>query len=59
MKYKSPLPYIPAQYRKKMQLAPVDNSDSMTDKQIKFLQQVYGTFLYYVQAMDYNNVTYT
>ena len=52
MKCKSPSPYTPPQYRIKMQLAPVDDSDPMTDKQINLLQQVCGTFLYYVQAVD-------
>ena len=30
----------------------IDNSKPMNDKQIKLLQQVYGTFLYYAIAID-------
>ena len=52
MKCPSPSPYTPPKYGIKMQLAPIDESDPMTDKQIKLLQQVCGTFLYYARAVD-------
>ena len=40
MKWFSPFPYTPPQYGKKVQLAKVDKSEPMTDKQIKLLQKV-------------------
>ena len=38
--------------KKKVQMAKIDNSKPMNDKQIKLLQQVCGTFLYYARAID-------
>ena len=38
--------------RKKVQMGKIDNSKPMNDKQIKLLQQVCGTFLYYARAID-------
>ena len=52
MKCLSSSPYTLPQYKIKMQLAPIDDSDPMTDKQIKLLQQVCGTFLYYTRAVN-------
>ena len=51
-KCESPSSYRQPQYGIKMQLVPVDDSNPMTDKQIKLLQQVCGMFLYFVRAVD-------
>ena len=51
-KMPSPSPYTPPQYSKKVQLAKVDESEPMNNKQTKLLQQVCGTFLYYARAVD-------
>ena len=53
VKYVSLSPYYtPHHNTKKVQLAKVDVSKPVTDKQIKLLQQVCNTFLYYVWALD-------
>ena len=38
---------------KKVQMAKIDNIKPINDKQIKLLQQICRTFLYYTRAIDY------
>ena len=48
----SPSPFTPIQYGKKMQMEKVDKSAKMNKEQVKLLQMVCGTFLYYARAVD-------
>ena len=47
-----PSPYTAPVYGRKMQMARIDDTDPMNQKQIKLLQQVCGKFLYYARAVD-------
>ena len=48
----SPSPYQPPVYGKKQQMVYVDKTEPMDKTQIKLLQQVCETFLYYATAVD-------
>ena len=39
-------------YGQRMQFAHIDESDKLTDKEIKYIQKVTGKFLYYARAVD-------
>ena len=52
VKCPSPSPYTTPQYGIKVQLAKIDESEPMNNKQTKLLQQVCRTFLYYARAVD-------
>ena len=49
----SPSSFNQPVYRRKIQMATIDNTNPMTTIQIKPLQQVCGTFLYYARAVVY------
>ena len=48
----SPSPFNVLVYGQKIQMAMIDETNPMTIVQIKLLQQVCGTFLYYARAVD-------
>ena len=48
----SPLPFNAPVYGQKIQMAIINKTNPMTTVQTKLLQQVCGTFLYYVRAVD-------
>ena len=49
----SPAPHVPPTYGAKIQCAPVEEpSDPLCAQDIKLIQEVVGTFLYYSRAMD-------
>ena len=47
-----PTPFTPPTYGEKQQMAEIDKSPKLTDKEILYLQQVVGQYYYYAQAMD-------
>ena len=47
-----PSPYTAPVYGRKTQMARIDDTDPMNQKQIKLLQKVCGKFLYYARAVD-------
>ena len=47
-----PSPYTAPVYGRKTQMARIDDTDPMNQKQIKLLQRVCGKFLYYARAVD-------
>ena len=48
----SPSPFSLPIYEKKTQMAHINETDTMSKDQVKLLQQVYGTFLYYTRVVD-------
>ena len=50
--YHSPSKYIPPKFGQKTQIAHVDESDPMTEREKNYLQQICGKFLYYARAVD-------
>lgn len=48
----APHTHTPIQYSKTTQYAPINNSPSLSPPEIKHIQEVVGTFLYYTQAVD-------
>ena len=44
--------YIPPHYGKKIQYATKDETKPLTEKEIKELQKIRGTFFFYSRAMD-------
>ena len=47
-----PSPYTAPVYGRKTQMARINDTDPMNQKQIKLLQPVCGKFLYYARAVD-------
>jgi len=51
-KYHSPSKYTPPKYGQKIQMTQTDTSKPLTKTEIKDLQKVIGTFLFYSRAID-------